>query len=307
MKHLEGLIAAPFTPFHQDGSLHLEQIPAYYQMLQSNQVAGAFVCGTTGEGVSLTQNEKKLVMQAWATAVGDNPNFTVIPFLGGTCIEDCKELALYAKHIGLKAVAFTAPFYFKPANAEVIAKACIEIGELIPDLALYYYHIPVLTGVHIPMYDLLQAIHGKLKNFAGIKYTHEDFMDYLSCLNFAGGAYDMLWGRDENMLSALVLGAKSAVGSTYNYAAPLYHALINAYTTNDLAKARKLQQQSIDMIRLLGKYGGIATGKAYMKKIGLDCGAFRLPVSNMSTAQFDVFSKDVDALGFSTYASKMPF
>jgi N-acetylneuraminate lyase len=44
-----------------------------------------------------------------------------------------------------------------------------------------------------------------------------------------------------------------------------------------------------------------------MKKIGLDCGAFRLPVSNMSTAQFDVFSKDVDALGFSTYASKMPF
>ena len=61
------------------------------------------------------------------------------------------------------------------------------------------------------------------------------------------------------------------------------------------------------MIRLLGKYGGIATGKAYMKKIGLDCGAFRLPVSNMSTAQFDVFSKDVDALGFSTYASKMPF
>ena len=246
-------------------------------------------------------------MQAWATAVGDNPNFTVIPFLGGTCIEDCKELALYAKHIGLKAVAFTAPFYFKPANAEVIAKACIEIGELIPDLAFYYYHIPVLTGVHIPMYDLLQAIHGKLKNFAGIKYTHEDFMDYLSCLNFAGGAYDMLWGRDENMLSALVLGAKSAVGSTYNYAAPLYHALIDAYTKNDLIKARKLQQQSIDMIRLLGKYGGIATGKAYMKKIGLDCGAFRLPVSNMSTAQFDVFSKDVDALGFSTYASKMPF
>lgn len=307
MKHLEGLIAAPFTPFHQDGSLHLEQIPTYYQMLQSNQVAGAFVCGTTGEGVSLTQNEKKLVMQAWATAVGDNPNFTVIPFLGGTCIEDCKELALYAKHIGLKAVAFTAPFYFKPANAEVIAKVCIEIGELIPELAFYYYHIPVLTGVYIPMYDLLQAIHGKLKNFAGIKYTHEDFMDYLSCLNFAGGAYDMLWGRDENLLSALVIGAKSAVGSTYNYAAPLYHALIDAYTKNDLIKARKLQQQSIDMIRLLGKYGGIATGKAYMKKIGLDCGAFRLPVSNMSTAQFDVFSKDVDALGFSTYASKMPF
>ena len=62
MKHLEGLIAAPFTPFHKDGSLHLDMIPAYYQMLQSNKVTGAFICGSTGEGVSLSLEEKKLVM-----------------------------------------------------------------------------------------------------------------------------------------------------------------------------------------------------------------------------------------------------
>lgn len=305
MKHLEGLIAAPFTPFHKDGSLNLDIIPTYYQMLQSNKVTGAFICGSTGEGVSLTLEEKKLIMNAWASAVGYNPNFTVIPFLGGTCIADCKNLALYAKSIGLRAVAFTAPYYFKPANANVLAKACIEIGEAVPDLAFYYYHIPVLTGVHMTMYELLQAVHGKLSNFAGIKYTHEDFMDYLSCMRFANGTYDMLWGRDENMLSALVLGAKGAVGSTYNYAAPLYMALIEAYNNNNLESARALQQQSIDMIRLLGKYGGIATGKAYMKKMGMDCGEFRLPISNMSDAQFELFSRDVDALGFSAYASKI--
>ena len=149
------------------------------------------------------------------------------------------------------------------------------------------------------------VVHGKLSNFAGIKYTHEDFMDYLSCMRFANGKYDMLWGRDENMLSALVLGAKGAVGSTYNYAAPLYLSLIDAYNNHDFEKARALQQQSIDMIRLLGKYGGIATGKAYMKKIGMDCGAFRLPVSNMSDEQFKLFSADVEALGFSDYASKI--
>jgi N-acetylneuraminate lyase len=304
-KHIEGLIAAPFTPFHTDGSLHLELIPAYYKMLVTNGVVGSFICGSTGEGVSLTMSEKKLVMEAWANVANGNPNFTVIPFLGGTCIADCKDLALHAKSIGLRAVAFTTPFYFKPANAAALAKACIEIGEAVPELAFYYYHIPVLTGVHITMYELLQAIHGKLANFAGIKYTHEDFMDYLSCMRFADGAYDMLWGRDENMLSALVLGAKGAVGSTYNYAAPLYLSLIEAYNNHDFEKARLLQQQSIAMIRLLGKYGGIATGKAYMKKIGMDCGAFRLPVSNMSDAQFDLFSADVDALGFSTYASKI--
>src|SRR5258705_9756499 len=115
-----------------------------------------------------------------------------------------------------------------------------------------YYHIPVLTGCDCSMYELLQAIDGKIPNFAGIKYTHEDFMDFLSCINFENGKYDMLWGRDENMLAALALGAKGAVGSTFNYAAPLYSRLIEAFNNGDLQTAQSLQQQSIDMIRLLG-------------------------------------------------------
>lgn len=58
------------------------------------------------------------------------------------------------------------------------------------------------------------------------------------------------------------------------------------------------------MIRLLGKYGGIATGKAYMKLIGLDCGKFRLPVRNMGTDNFELFKKEVGQLGFSNFCSK---
>jgi N-acetylneuraminate lyase len=108
------------------------------------------------------------------------------------------------------------------------------------------------------------------------------------------------------MLSALVLGAQGSVGSTFNYAAPLYSQLISAFDLGDLETARKLQQQSIDMIRLLGKYGGIATGKAYMKLIGMNCGEFRLPVKNMSKEQFESFKKDVEQLNFSSFCSRIP-
>ena len=52
-QHLKGLIAAPFTPMHKDGSLNLSVIPAYYEMLKANGVSGAFICGSTGEGVSM--------------------------------------------------------------------------------------------------------------------------------------------------------------------------------------------------------------------------------------------------------------
>lgn len=306
IQHIEGLVAAPFTPMHTDGSLNLSLIPGYYQMLKANGVKGAFICGSTGEGVSMTNAEKKKVAEAWATATNDDPDFKVMMFLGGTSIADCRDLALYSQQLGLYAISFTAPFYFKPANVEVLAQACAEVAAAVPDMPFYYYHIPVLTGVNFAMYDLLKAIDGRVHNFAGVKYTHEDFMDFLSCLRYKNGHYDMLWGRDENMLSALVLGSKAAVGSTFNYAAPLYHQLIEAYDQHNHAKAQELQQLSIDMIRLLGKYGGIATGKAYMKLIDIDCGEFRLPVKNMTASQFELFKHDTEQLNFSSFCSRKP-
>ena len=304
--HLQGLIAAPFTPFDKAGNLNLALIPSYYQFLKNNRVAGAFICGSTGEGVSMTTKEKMAVAEAWADCTNGDEDFKVMMFLGGTSIADCKELALHAKETGLYAISFTAPFYFKPATVSMLAKACIEVASVVPGMPFYYYHIPVLTGVGFAMFDLLQALDGKLPNFAGIKYTHEDFMDFLSCRNFKEGYYDMLWGRDENMLPALAVGAIGAVGSTFNYAAPLYHHLINAFNAGDLDKAQQLQQQSIDMIRLLGKYGGIATGKAYMKLVGLDCGGFRLPVKNMTADAFELFAKEVEELSFDTFKSMGP-
>ncbi len=275
-EHLVGLVAAPFTPMDPSGKLNLSVIPRYFDLLISNGVNGAFICGSTGEGVSLTTRERMQVA------------------------------ALHAQSLGLYGVSFTAPFYFKPPDVQALADSCAAIAEAVPDTRFYYYHIPVLTGVYFPMLPLLKAIDAKLPNFAGIKYTHEDFMDYLSCLHFQDGKYDLLWGRDENWVAAMALGAKGAVGSTYNYAAPLYHRMTEAFQQGDLEKARRLQQQSIDMIRLLGKYGGIATGKAFMKVLGLDCGAFRLPVKNMPEEQFKRFKEDVENLGFRDYCSRLP-
>jgi N-acetylneuraminate lyase len=288
-----------------DGSLNLAIIPAYYEMLKANGVKGAFICGSTGEGVSLSLNEKKAVAEAWAAVAKEDAEFIVMPLLGGTCLTDCKELALHAQQIGLDAISFTAPFYFKPASVDMLAKSCSEVASVVPDMPFYYYHIPVLTGVGFSMIDLLKAVDGLIPNFAGIKYTHEDFMDFLSCMNFKEGKYDMLWGRDENMLPALALGTKASVGSTFNYAAPLYYQLIDAFNHGDLKAANALQQQSIDMITLLGKYGGIATGKAYMKLLGIDCGEFRLPVKNMSAEQFEAFKKDTEQIGFAEFSSRL--
>ncbi|MBW8334683.1 MAG: dihydrodipicolinate synthase family protein [Prolixibacteraceae bacterium] len=304
MEKFEGLIAAPFTPMDAKGEVLYDQINGYYDFLERNKIVGAFINGSTGEGVSLTQKEKMKTVEAWTACLKEKKTVKVISLVGGTSYKECIENAQHAAENGVDAIALLAPYYFKPAGAKQLAEFCALVAEAVPQMPVYFYHIPVLSGCYVNMIDFLQEAAPIIPNLAGIKYTHEDFMDFLSCIHFMDGKYDMMWGRDENMLSALVLGSRSAVGSTFNYAAPLYYQLIEAFDKGDLATARKLQQMSIDMIRLLGKYGGIATGKAYMKYVGLDMGQFRLPVKNTWVENYEKFAEDVNLLNMQEFFSK---
>ena len=304
MNRLNGLIAATFTPMNENGEVNLSLIKPYYEMLVKNGVAGAFICGSTGESASLTIEEKKSITAEWINCAKGNTNFKIILFLGENCIAESIALARYAGEIGIDGLAYTSPSYFKPANLNLLIDCCTKIAAATPDIPFYYYHIPVFTNVHFPMIELLKLVDGKIKNFAGIKYSHEDVMDFLSCLQFKDGKYDMMWGRDENLLSALSLGGCVAVGSTYNYAAPLYTKMIAAFQKNNLDEARKLQMQSIEMIRLLSSHGGISVGKSFMKVIGFDCGEARLPLGNMNEASFDVFKQNLESLSFSNYCCR---
>jgi N-acetylneuraminate lyase len=295
MAKFEGLIAAPFAPMNSKGDVLYDVIPEYHDFLVKNRVVGAFINGSTGEGVSLSQKERMRITEIWAASAKNSP-LKVINLVGGTSWKESVENAIHSKECGIDAISIVSPYYFKPAGARHLAEFCARIAGSVPEMPVYFYHIPVLTGSTVDMYSFLQEAAPMIPNLAGIKYTHEDFMDFLSCIHFMDGKYDMLWGRDENLLSALVLGTRAGVGSTYNYAAPLYYEMIWAFDRGDHTTARYLQQKSIDLIRLLGKYGGIATGKAYLKYIGFDFGKFRLPVFNMTNEMYGQFEKDVKAL-----------
>lgn len=293
----EGLVAAPFTPLDSKGNLNTGLIPEYYDFLERNGIAGVFINGTTGEGTSLTQKEKQLNAESWAKCMKAGGKLKVINLVGGTSYKECVENSVHSFETGLSAVAVIGPYFFKPCHEDILAEFVTLVGESVPDLPVYYYHFPAMTGVNIKMINFLRKVSDMLTNFNGIKFTHDDMTDFLSCLNYSERKYDLLWGMDESMLSALESGCKGFVGSTYNYAAPLYHKIIETFGKGDLETARNLQQKSVEMINLLNKYGGIATGKAFMKYVGIDCGSFRLPVKNMTDEMFELFRSDVEKMG----------
>ncbi|WPJ96107.1 dihydrodipicolinate synthase family protein [Coraliomargarita algicola] len=298
----QGLVAAPFTPFGEDGQLNLSIIPAYAKMLRRRGVVAAFICGTTGEGASLTCEEREAVAEAWMQARPEG--FQVIVHVGHTSRNEACRLASHAESIEVDAISSMAPFFFKPEDTEALFDWCDAIARSAPSLPFYYYNIPSMTGVAIPARELLEFADGRIANLAGVKYTYEDMDDYRACLAIEDGKYDILFGRDELLLEGWQAGAKGAVGSTYNYASPLYVKIIEAVDSDDLQEARRLQDLSISMIDVCNSVGvsHLAASKALMPMLGVDCGPVRSPLKQMTSAQSDEMLKRLEAIGFFDFA-----
>lgn len=293
---LHGLIAAPYTAFQKDGSLNLAFIEKQAEALIANGVMGAFVCGTTGEGVSLTSAERMQVAERWQQVAGDK--LRVIVHVGHTCLTEARALAAHAQKINAAGVSNCAPFFFKPANLTDLAAFCAEVAAVAPELPYYYYHIPSMTGVSLPAAGFLRAASPLIPNLAGVKFTYENLMDYAECVRLEDGRFDAVFGRDEILVAGMSMGAKGAIGSTYNFAAPIYHRIIAAFDRGDLIAAQVEQARANAMIDVLIRYGGLTAGKAIMRLIGLDCGPVRLPLSDLSPAQQEALRRDLEGVGF---------
>jgi len=184
---LTGLVAAVHTPFRPDGSLHLDVVEAQAAHLQAHGIDLAFVGGSTGEGHSLSLEERRALARRWVE-VARGTALGVVVHVGANCLADSRALA---------------------AQAE-----------------------------------------GRVPTLAGIKFTSPDLMAYQLCLRGMNGAFDVPYGVDEWLLAALALGARGAVGSTYNFAAPLYRRMLRAFAACDLATAREEQLRSVQLVRL---------------------------------------------------------
>ena len=303
-EHLTGLIAAPHTPMHPDGSLNLQLIGKLAQCLIDNGIKGAFVCGSTGEGILLSTNERMQVAERWKAEVDDS--MAILVQVGQHCLKEAKVLAEHAeKKIGARAIATLAPNYFKPKTLEDLASFCAEVASAAPGTPFYYYHQPRNSNVNFAMVDFLRIAAERIPNLAGLKYSHGDMFDYGRCLDFEDGRFDILFGIDEALLAALALGARGAIGSTYNFAAPLYCSIVKAYEQGDIASAQKQQAHARELVAVINKYGGQPAIKAAMKIIGIDCGHCRPPLSNLSDEQYEAFQADLEQIGFFDYCSKV--
>lgn len=296
-RRLRGLVAATHTPFHADGSLNLSAVENQAAHLSANNVTAVFIGGTTGESSSLSLDERCALARRWTDVARGTP-MRVVVHVGANALPDARALAADAEQLGAHAIAALSPSYFKPRSLDSLIACAADIAAAAPATPYYFYDIPSMTGVSFPMCDFLTQAAARIPTLAGLKFTNSDLMSFQLCLHADGGAWDVPFGCDEFLLAALSLGATGAVGSTYNFAAPIYHRLMRAFTAGDIATARMEQFRSVQLVQLLVRVGFMGAAKAVMGMLGVDVGPARLPHDNPTPEQVAKLRAALETMGF---------
>jgi len=294
---LHGLVAAAHSPFLEDGSLNLAAVEKQAGHFLKNNIDTIFICGSTGECHSLSLEERRTLAERWFE-VARGTALKVVVHVGSNCLADARALAAQAQALGAVAISALAPSYFKPRSLDALIACCADIATAAPETPFYFYDIPALTGVSFPMVEFLARAPDRIPTLAGLKFTNPDLMAYQFCLRADDGRWDVPFGVDEHFLGALAIGAKGAVGSGFNFAAPVYHRLLKAFAAGDLAAAREEQFRGARLVRLLADFGYLAAAKAVMSLLGVPVGPARLPEANLTPDQLGQLRSKLEEIGF---------
>ena len=302
---IRGMICAPFTGFDEGGVLNLDVVPTYMATLIDSGMAGVFINGSSGEGYLMTDDERMRAAGKWVEVSPED--FKVIVHVGSNSVKSALKMAKQAQEIGAWGIGVMAPTFPNISRLEDLVIYCEQIAAGVPELPFYFYHIPALSGVSLPMLPFLKMVDGRIPNFAGIKYTFESLYEFTQCRRYKNGRFDMLHGQDESLLPSLALGgAQGSIGGTFNYAGKLYSGITQAFSENNLEEARRLQFQAMDMIDVILKYrGNIVGGKQVMKLIGLDLGPNRAPFQNLTERELASLKADLQAINFFDYKNEI--
>jgi N-acetylneuraminate lyase len=281
---LEGLIAATHTPMDAQGDLELDGVPRQLEHLLGMPITAAFISGSTGEGQSLTVEERHRLTARWCQAAKGTP-MRVVAHVGTNSINEAASLASEAQKQGVSAIAALSPSYFRPRSVEDLVDAMAMVAAAAPATAFYFYDIPSMTGVQLSMPAFLEQASRKIPNLVGMKFTNMDLASYTQCLQLDDGLWDLPFGCDEALLPALALGARGAVGSGYNFVGEHYSRLIDAWREGDLTLARRLQCQGIQLVQRLAPFGYLPAAKVVMEWLGVPVGPTRLPLRSLTEPQ----------------------
>ncbi len=286
-----GIIPALLTPFAPDGGLNLPALEDLTEFVLEAGVDGLYLCGSAGEGLLLSEDERRAVAETVAARVSGR--VPVIVHVGALATSTSARLARHAREAGADAVASIPPFYYPLGEAEILGHYR-EIARA-ADLPLYAYNIPALTNVNLGS-GLLERLFRE-DIIQGVKYTSSNQLDFRKLVENCDGELNLFSGPDEMLLPFLVMGGHGGIGTAYNCFPDLFVGLYEAWCAGDMSRAQELQYQVDRFILCLLPFGVIPAVKRVTAWSGVDCGPPRMPLQPLSAEAERQLHRAVDRLG----------
>ncbi len=287
-----GILPALLTPMNEDGTaLNLDSARRLVDNLLDRGVHGFFVAGGTGEGLLMTPDERRALLEA---VVDQNQGRgKIIAHIGAIATPDAQRLARHAASLGVDAVAAVPPIYFRVDRQAIIDHYRL-IAEAAGKVPTHVYNIPSATGVEINTALMSELI--QIPGVSGIKYSAYNLYDMQQITRLRPDI-TVLSGFDEVFVGGMAMGAHGAIGSTYNVMPSTFSAIYLAAKSGEWEAARALQERANLVINALLTAPLFAGLKAIVSRLGIDCGVPRRPQRPLTTDEKATLFRAVDQAG----------
>lgn len=276
MRTFSGAWPALVTPFTNEDTVNTAVLRALVQHLLDRQVDGFYLCGSTGEGLYMSVDERKLVVEVALDQIqGRAP---VIVHVGCVTLRDAVELARHAGQMGAAGISSILPPLYRDTRSligyfEALAGAA-------PDLPLF----PYLFGGPDDAVSLMRDLM-RIPSIAGTKYTGPDMYELRQVVELRDDGWTVFSGMDQQCVFAAMLGARGNIGSTLNIMPGIYRRIHDCCLSQRFAEALELQLRANSLTARLQTQSMPGALREALRLLGFDCGLPRLPDPSLSEEQ----------------------
>ncbi|MDO4322337.1 MAG: N-acetylneuraminate lyase [Lachnospiraceae bacterium] len=282
---LQKIFSALIIPMNEDQSINYDALRELVRQQMKDGVEGFYCCGSSGEGLLLTTEERKRVVEEVLDEVaGAVP---VIAHVGTIRTADAIELAQHAKDAGAKAVSMIPPYYYHFTMDEILSYY-EDVLNAVPGFPGIIYNIPQFTGIEFNKVNAKRLLDNP--DMIGIKHTSQNLYA-MERMHTAYPEKVIFNGFDEQFLGALSMGSTATIGTTVNLFAPLFLKVRELYQAGNFAEALKVQEQINLRVEAMVSVGIFNAVKYAWTLRGVDCGMCRSPFKPMTDEQKKVIEE----------------
>lgn len=276
------IVTAMVTPFDKDGNVDYELLKKLIDHLLSTGTDGILVSGTTGEGPTLTEEEKIELIEKTVEYVAGR-----VPVVAGTGSNNTKATIEYtnkvAKIDGVDAALVVVPYYNKPDQAGMIAHFTAVADNVA--LPIVMYNIPGRTGVTMEVKTIAEL--SKHQNIIGIK----DCTGIVNMAEIVANTPDdflAFTGEDADALAARNVGAQGVISVASHLFGKEISQMYAANSKGDNEIAGELMRDLTPKMKALFSHPSPSPVKAALNHVGIEVGGCRLPILALDDAQASV-------------------